>query len=478
MKQTLTAIILSAIAFSTSTAEIKLPAVITSNMVLQREKKVEIWGNASPGEQVLVSFAGQTKTTVTDSTSHWQVFLDPMPANNQPAQMTIAGKNNIILNNILVGEVWLCSGQSNMEYPMYRAMKRYTAPKKGEDMAEIELKLPKNPLIRFLYVERKLQSELPTKGWLDCNDSTFRFVTAAGYFFAKELVKELNVPVGIISSSWGGTRIEQWTPPTAYQNSAQYKEIASHPGFKIDGMVPGKMYEGMLLPIAPYTMKGILWYQGESNVMIHDSLRYTDKFKIMLDTWRTLWNDMGLPFYYVQIAPYAYSKRDKDAFKHQTDLLPITWEAQLKCLAFNNTGMIVTTDLVDDLTNIHPSYKWEVGRRLSLIALAKDYGKRIEYSGPVYQSVSFKGKKATIEFTHTGNGLITSDGHPLNWFTIAGEDRVFYPAKVSIKKNRLIVSSKEVKKPVAVRFAWSESAQPNFFNSEKLPASPFRTDNW
>lgn len=469
---------LSFLSFFQVLAEVTLPKVITSNMVLQRGKPVAIWGTASANEKVTLQFAGQTKTTITDATGKWQVKLSPMKASAAPQKMIIAGTNTITLENVLVGEVWLCSGQSNMEYPLDRKLKRYAPSKKGNDMAEQELKSERNPLIRVLYVERKLQAELPTKGWAESSDTIVRYVSAAGYFFAKELAEKLNVPIGIISSSWGGTRVEQWTPPTSYQQSPLFKDsVAGKTNFKIDGMVPGKMFEGMIRPIIPYTIKGLLWYQGESNLMIHDTATFAAKTKLMLDTWRGLWNDEKLPFYFVQIAPFNYTKR-KDKLQHGADLLPYYWEAQANCLEFPNTGMVVTTDLVDDLSNIHPDYKWEVGRRLSLWALAKEYGKKVVYSGPLYKSMKVKRNNIILAFTQTGNGLISSDGKPLNWFSIAGADKKFYPAEAVIKNNKLIVSSKEVTNPVAVRFAWDESAMPNFINKEKLPASPFRTDNW
>jgi len=474
----LTLLLLSVFVLCSVSAEVILPKVITNNMVLQHDKPVAIWGKASADEKVIVQFAGQTKTTVTDTAGNWQVKLDPMKASTEPRKMIITGSNSITLNNILVGEVWLCSGQSNMDYPLDRKIKRYAGPKKGEDVADKELSAVKNPLIRILFVEHKLQSEFPTKGWTDCNDTIVRYVSAAGYFFAKELANELKIPIGIISSSWGGTRVEQWTPASAYEKSPLFKDsIAGKQNFKIDGMAPGKMFEGMLRPVIPYTLKGFVWYQGESNLIIHDTTTFAAKTRLMLDAWRGLWNDKNLSFYFVQIAPHNYSKR-KDKLTHGADLLPYYWEAQSKCLDFPKTGMVVTTDLVDDLSNIHPSYKWEVGRRLSLWALAKDYGKKVVYSGPLYKKMKVKKHAIELTFTQNGSGLISTDGKPLNWFTVAGKDKVFVPAEAVIKGNKVIVSSKQVPDPVAVRFAWYETAMPNFFNKEKLPASPFRTDSW
>lgn len=461
-------------------AQVVLPRVICNNMVLQRGKPVTIWGTAAAGERVTVSFAGQSKTTVAANNGQWQVKLAPMKASAEPRNMVITGSNRIELENILVGEVWLCSGQSNMEYPLDRHLKKYSGPKKGEDLAALALKGEKNPLIRFLYVERKLETgSLPTDGWKDCNDTTLRYVSAAGYFFAKELAEKLHVPVGIISTSWGGTRVEQWTPPAAYEHSPLFRDtVAGKKDFKIDGMVPGKMFEGMVRPIIPYTLKGFIWYQGESNLMVHDTTTFAAKTQLMLDTWRGLWADKDLSFHFVQIAPYYYSKR-KDKLKHGSDLLPYYWEAQARGMQFPKSGMVVTTDLVDNPGDIHPGYKWEVGRRLSLWALAGDYGmKKIVYSGPIYNGMKVKNNSIELSFIHTGSGLASSDGQPLNWFSIAGPDKKFVAAKAEIKGGKVIVSSPQVPNPVAVRFAWDEIAMPNFINKEKLPASPFRTDNW
>ena len=212
-------------------------------------------------------------------------------------------------------------------------------------------------------------------------------------------------------------------------------------------------------------------------MMIHDTTTFATKTRIMLDTWRGLWNDKKLPFYFVQIAPFNYSKRN-DNLRHGADLLPYYWESQADFLKIPNTGMVVTTDLVDDLSNIHPSYKWVVGRRLSFWALANEYGKKIVYSGPLYRKMKIIKSRIILEFYHTGSGLISSDGKPLTWFCIAGKDHKFVHAEAVIEGDKVILTSTEVKNPIAVRFAWDETAQPNFYNKEKLPASPFRTDRW
>jgi sialate O-acetylesterase len=227
----------------------------------------------------------------------------------------------------------------------------------------------------------------------------------------------------------------------------------------------------------PFAVKGVLWYQGESNCMIEDQDTYQEKFRLFVSSWRSLFKDDKLPFYTVQISPYLYTAR-KDPKKHTLELLAKFWEAQTNCLSIPNTGMVITTDLVDDLSDIHPSYKWVVAHRLALTALAKTYNKRsVVYSGPVYRSAKKKKNKIELKFINTGSGLASSDDKPLTWFTIAGEDEKFVPASVTIEGDKLIVSSPEVAKPKYIRFAWNETAQPNFINKEGLPAVPFRTDH-
>jgi sialate O-acetylesterase len=457
-------------------AEVTLPNVIGNNMVLQRNKPLPIWGFASKGEKVTVKFGNQFKNTVTDTSGRWKVVLDPIEASNKPEEMIITGNNMVKINNILVGEVWLCSGQSNMEYPM-KKFPSYKNPAKGTDLAAEELQKANNPNIRIFLVEKKLSlPDVTTKGWNEARDSALMPFSAVGYFFGKELSKELNVPIGIIASSWGGSRIEPWTPVEAYTSSSIFKnDTAKRPDF-IDGSPIGRDYRSMIYPLAPFALRGFLWYQGESNCMINETLRYTEKAKLLIDSWRKLWGQNDLPFYYVQIAPYYYTHR-KDKLPHTEETLAEFWEAQTLALKIPFTGMTVVTDLVDDLAEIHPSYKWEVGRRLSLWALAKDYGrKNLEYSGPMYNKMKINGNKIELEFAHVGTGLISNDGKPLTWFTIAGVDGKFEIAQAVISGNKVIVSSPNVTNPTNVRFAWNETAMPNFTNKEGLPALPFRTN--
>ncbi|MGQ7946159.1 sialate O-acetylesterase [Flavobacterium sp. WC2509] len=463
---------------------IELPKVISDNMILQRDKAVIIWGKAKPYENITVKFKKQSKKTKADAQGKWQLALDPLAASDIPSLMEInGGEESITLKNILIGDVWICSGQSNMEYPLDRSLNKYTAPEKGVDAATEELAelKSKSNKIRYIFAEKqRTNGDLKSVGWVtSANDSILRKLSALGYFFAKEIHAELNVPIGIISTSWGGTRIEEWTPKTAYLNSKVFKDsILEKDSFKIDGMVPGQKFESMFLPIVPFAVKGMLWYQGESNCMIEDQQTYPEKMKLLVETYRSLLKNPAMPFYYVQIAPYAYSKRTKDKVKHTEEQLALFREAQTKCLSsIDNSGMIVISDLVDNVSNIHPSYKWEVAHRLALVALNKTYGKKVVCSGPTYKSFKVDKNKIILSFDNIAGGLKSNDGQPLNWFTIAGADGNFVVAKAEIEGEKIVVRSDEVKNPVAVRFAWNESAIPNLCNQAGLPAVPFRTNN-
>jgi sialate O-acetylesterase len=469
-------------------AVLKLPNVLTSNMVLQRGRPVAVWGTADPGITVTVTFAGQTKRANASPKGKWMLHLDALPASFEPRSMTLsAGGKDTVLQNILVGEVWLCGGQSNMEYPMRRGLKKYAAPARGQDLADAEWRNGGNRNIRLFRVEKvKSLPDCTTSGWQECCDSTVAPFSACGYFFGKYLQEALNVPVGLISSNWGGSRIEPWTPEVAYEQSPVFAAEAAIKPMKIDNSSVGTYYNSMIGPLAPYTLKGFIWYQGESNAMFHDA-RYVEKTEVMLKAWRSAFQVPDAPFLQVQIAPYYYTKR-KDKLQHTPQTMAEFCELQTKCLQLPNVGQVVVTDLVDNPADIHPSYKWEVGRRLSLLALAKNYGKQgLVYSGPQFKSLKVKGKKLELSFDHIGSGLTAGKHHEetnvfepvpeaeLTWFEVAAAgDSVFQPAKAVIKSDKVLVSCPNVKKPAQVRFCWDETAMPNFFNKDGLPAVPFR----
>lgn len=466
---------LCCIAVSVVQAQVSLPKVLGHNMVLQRNKPVAIWGTASAGEEVTVSFDKQVKKTIASDSGKWQVLLDAMPASDQPAKMTIKGHNEIVLQNILVGEVWLCSGQSNMEYTMRRNSK-VTIPAGITDWPVNELEVAKNPAIRIFLVDRKKMSSDPAHmGWSIAKDSALRSFSAVGYFFAKKLYEELQVPIGMISSAVPGSRIEPWAPKEAFTALPYFQNITDST-HQIEGE-PGKFYQTMIAPLSPFTIKGFLWYQGESNCFLKETLQYTYKMQALINQWRSVWNDAALPFYYVAIAPFEYSA-SKGKLVLTPETLPEFWEAQAMALKIPHTAMVVTTDLNDSLNNLHPHYKWEVGRRLALYALAKAYGKRgITVSGPVFKSMQMEGNKAIIDFNYVETGLISKNGKPLNCFTVAGVDGKFVTADAVLKGDQVIVSSPLVEVPKAVRFGWNEADHSNLFNADGLPAMPFRTDN-
>jgi sialate O-acetylesterase len=456
-------------------AQIRLPKILANNMVLQRNRPVPVWGWGKPGKTVIVNFAGQRKMAVVAVDSTWKIMLSSLKANNDAQSLIIeSDTSKVILNNILVGEVWLASGQSNMEYQM---QSNFAKPAKGIDSTKVELNTH-NSLIRLLKVERKLSIPdiTTTYGWQEAGQPSLSQFSAAAYYFAKSLYNKLHVPIGIISSSWGGSRIEPWTPQSAYESLPAFKNDVGIQPLKIDSAVVGQYYRSMIRPLAPFALHGFIWYQGESNCMLNEpNMRYADKMQALIYSWRKVWGNEELPFYSVLIAPYYYSKR-KDHVPHTPETLPEFWAQQIQSTKITNTDIINVSDLVDNLKDIHPSYKWEVGRRLALVALAKDYGyTKTIYSGPRYKKSKIKGNKIIVYFDHA-RGLKTNDGKPLDNFTIAGEDGRFVTATSVIRGNRVIVSSPDVIKPLNVRFAWIETAEPNLVNRVGLPAFPFKTD--
>jgi sialate O-acetylesterase len=299
--------------------------------------------------------------------------------------------------------------------------------------------------------------------------------TAVGYFFGRHLKQELDVPIGLLGSNWGGTRIEPWTPPEGFRQVPALKDIADNldkyparNGDRIVHQSPLALYNGMICPLVPYAIRGAIWYQGESNN--GEGMLYHEKMKALIGGWRTIWDNEAMPFYFVQLAPYRYGG-------DPTRLAGI-WEAQTATLAVPHTGMAVTVD-IGNVKDIHPRNKQDVGKRLALWALAKDYGQTdLCYSGPLYQGMSVEGNQVRIRFDHVCGGLVSRDGKPLSWFTIAGEDKQFVEARAEIDGETVVVQADGVARPAAVRFGWHQEAEPNLSNAAGLPASPFRTDDW
>ena len=473
MRKITSLIILIILSIHLLDAQIRLPKVITDNMVLQQEKVVEIWGEAAAGVKVTILFDGQKTTTTSDEIGRWKVCLDPMKANKDPQSLTIkAGKDSKVIANVLVGEVWLASGQSNMEYSMNNHPK-HPKPKKGDkEYLHKSYMSADSPIIRVMHIKKQLTDTLPSEGWKTLCPESLAPISAAGYFFAEHISKELDVPVGIISSAWGGTPIEHWIPEEALEDSPIFEEQLEFN--KLNGIEVAVRYDKMIAPLAPFAMRGILWYQGEQNLIQGDIDIYTEKQKLLIQSWRDKWNDQSLSFYYVQLAPHTYSTRRNDAIAKTWEALPMFWQAQEACLEVPGTGMAVITDLIDKASDIHPPYKWEVGRRLALIALAKNYGKAVAYSGPTFRSVTFEEGKAIIEFDNVGEGLQTNDGNTPDWFWLSDHSGRFFKGEAEIiGPDKISVSCKRYKKPSSVRFAWDEVASPNLFNSAGLPVVPF-----
>lgn len=458
-------ILFSLFSFSAN-AKILLPQILSSNMVLQRDKPINIWGFASPDEKVEVAFDGQKKQIITDKNGNWLVVLAPLKTSAKPQTMSITGSNKIILTNILVGEVWVCPGQSNMEYAMRKLAKIPKPKNENLGFPSDEVAKAHNNQIRIFLVNRKTLNKPDSihKSWSVAQDSALRAFSAVGYFFAKEIQEKLGIPVGMISSAIPGSAIEPWISENAFAEEDYFKNQ------KV-GNDPGKFYPSMIEPLTQFKIRGFLWYQGETNCFLNEKISYTYKMKVLINTWRKAWKEKDLPFYYVQIAPFNYSKtKGKVPVDENTE--PEFWEAQTLLLRLPNTGMISTNDLTDSNEDLHPTYKWEVGRRLALFALGKTYNQKIDFSGPIYKSVTFSTSKALLDFDY----LKATSSIPLTGFTMAGKDGKFINAEAIVKNGKVIVSAKEIATPVAVRYNWTENPTGNFY-SNGLPALPFRTDN-
>ena len=489
-------------------AELVLPAVFSDHMVLQREQPVPVWGKADPNAVVTVEFAGQKKTTTADRGGLWMVKLDPLKASSKARELNVSSSlkskvKNRKFTDVLVGEVWFCSGQSNMQWAM-----------QGTENAAEAMAAANYPNIR-LYDTPRVPSESPMEKidaqWKTCTPEAVKSFSGVAYYFGRKLHQDLDVPVGLLLSAWGGTLIEPWIPPCGYEgieslsaihqrvqktlpSSPLYKQamadyltdisqwffdaekagqadryIAAPPEFP-EGLIltgnqqtPTKLYNGMLYAHIPFAIRGAIWYQGESNRA--DGMLYVDKTQALLNGWHKLWG-YDFPFYFVQIAPYQYGNEDPA-------VLARFWEAEAEIVkAIPKTGMAVVSDYTT-LDNIHPPNKEIPGTRLALLAEANDYGMDVVCTGPVFKKMTPKGSVLKVTFD-SAQGLTTRDGKTPDWFEVAGKDGLFKKAEAEIRGNTVIVQSAEVAKPVAVRFAWHKLAVPNLVNGAGLPAAAFR----
>lgn len=486
MQRTLTAGLLAVLVglASSARADVKLNGLFTDGMVLQQGIQLPIWGTATPGETIQVDLdMGDTKvgpaTGQADPNGKWRVDLPGQKAGG-PFQITIKGNNSLTLKDVYLGEVWLCGGQSNMQWTVDASVPD------GEKLKEVKDK-SKNPLIRLYTVPRKRMDQPQTDvvgKWEECGPATVGSFTGVGYFFGKDLQKSLGVPVGLINCNLGGTAFEEWT---------NLKVLEAHPEHLGKHKEQAKLYNGMLAPVIPYAIKGVIWYQGESNAGRADL--YRTGFPLMIKNWRDEWNEGDFPFLFVQLAPFmAVTNEPTDTgWAHLRDAQLETMKKVL------NTGMAVITDCGDE-TDIHPTPKEPVGERLSLIARGTVYGQKVEYYGPVFKEMIVEGNKAVLSFSHASSGLEArnlvptereagkrkhkewriKEGSPagLTGFTVCGEDKKFHNAKAEIVGDRVVVTCDAVLKPVAVRYGWANHPLCNLYNKEGLPASPFRTDDY
>ena len=490
--------------------EVALAPLFSDHAVLQRGKPVPIWGSAGPSDPITVTFRGQTVRATAGNDGRWMAYLAPLAASSDPADLVVAGQNTVTVHDVLVGEVWLCSGQSNMEFTVDSGGEVYRV-----DHADAEEAAANYPLIRQLKIERAVATEpattAKTSGWQPASPSTVREFTAVGYFFARDIHRALGVPVGIILSSWGGTPIESWMsdaargstsgagtldlrwrkamsdwPPErvarypaemeAWQK-AEKDAAATHaknplhwpnpPATNDSPARPGGLFNAMIAPLQPGAIRGVLWYQGEANV--EHAGEYAELLATLIHSWRAGWGQGELPFYLVQLANFG----DTD------QLTDRGWarlrEAQAEVLGVP-AGMAVTID-IGAAHDIHPKNKQEVGRRLALVAKAQVYGIPGEFSGPVFDGATREGNALRVRFTHAGAGLIARGG-AVTSLEVAGADRVFHPASEVIEGDTMLVSSWEANEPMAVRYAWTNSPLANLYNGDGLPAVPFRSDNW
>ena len=485
---------------------VRLPAIFSDHMVIQDGRPVKVWGWASPGESIEIEFAGQKLRLRANNAGKWKAEFKPVKGRG-PHQMVFTGRNRLTIQDILVGEVWVCSGQSNMEWPLARSHNS------SKEIAEAEF-----PKIRLFKIQRQASGK-PQENcqgtWVSCNPQSAKNFSAVAYFFGRNLKIKTGTPIGLIQSTWGGSPIEGWTSVAALERVKDARPILDKGESRVNAFTankksyigringwenrrkkaietgkkvplkprapsdpagkpnhPGSLFNGMINPVIPFSIRGAIWYQGESNVF--RARQYQALFPAHIKDWRDRWGQGDFPFLFVQIAPFRYSR-------YPNEMCPELWEAQLMTFRnVPNTGMVVTSD-IGDLRNIHPSNKKEVGRRLALWALNGTYGrKELLPSGPIYKDYRVDKNRILLEFDYTGDGIVSTDNESLRYFTIAGDDQVFHPAKAEILGGgkTIAVSSRLARNPVSVRFAWSHDAQHNLGNKAGLPASPFRTDVW
>jgi sialate O-acetylesterase len=445
-----------------SFSQLRLPSVISAGMVIQQNDWVTFWGWGYNGQQVKItgSWDNAITTGVVNNNGKWS-FPVKTPGAGGPYTITVnSGGAQIVLSDVMIGEVWLCSGQSNMEWSYYN----------GARYIKEEFTTCYNRNIRFFQVPRAAsdypQDDLEGQ-WKVCDSNSLRSFSAVAYFFGKKLQHDLNVPIGLINSSWGGTPAETWTPIESINSNDTLRKAAAELQEVPWGPVKaGLLYNGMIAPITRFNIAGVIWYQGEANVGANST--YARLLATMIDSWRGKWNK-EFSFYIVQIAPYKYGNKNVGA---------LLQEQQTKLMKHPNTGMVVITDLIDSVTNIHPSDKRYVGSRLANWALAETYDKNPgPYISPLLKTVEVVKDRIVLSFSEIPNGLIAR-GKTITGFFISGEKEEWLPAEAKIENNKIIVWNKTLKQPVFVRYGFGNTIVGNVFSREGLPLTPFRTDTW
>lgn len=462
MKQIIIAcLIILLVACLPAAAQLRLPSILAPGMVLQQNDSVALWGWGGPGAKVTVntSWDNHEYSTIVNSGAAWKLKVKT-PAAGGPYTINIKNGNTIVLDNVLIGEVWVCSGQSNMEMNYNWGIKTM-AP---------EIPTSYNNNIRFFQLPKATaaypQDDIRAE-WTVCDSNTVKTFSTVGYFFGRKLQQRLNIPIGLINASWGGTPTEVWSPKEAIENNEVLKtsaeKIQPYAGWPVK---PGLTYNAMIAPLINFSIAGAIWYQGEGNTGNHTT--YQQAFTTMIEEWRKAWKK-EFPFYFVQIAPFRYGNNNIGA---------LIQEQQSKAMSHPKVGMVVTTDLIDTITDIHPKKKKEVGLRLAGWALAETYQQPgILYKSPAYKNAEAKAGKMVINFDNAPNGLIAKD-KAITGFYISGANEAWYPAEAKLEKDKITVWSKEVKEPAFVRYGFGNTLIGNVFSKEGLPVIPFRTDNW
>jgi sialate O-acetylesterase len=491
-------VLLLALAERDARSEVTLPNILSSHMVLQRGRPIHFWGWAAPGEQIRATLRGTSASTKADRIGNWSLYL-PAEKAGGPYQVTIAGTNTIVLDDVLIGDVWFASGQSNMQLPLMGFPHSAVVTNGAQ-----EIQNATNPNLRLLNVTmiaKPYPQQDQGSAWTLCTPQTAATFSAAAYFFGREIAAREHVPIGLIDSSYGGTPVAAWlsmgalgadaslTPVFAEWAdfsadhvelprilAAEKREAAAalaagqpapqfswHPNY--DSWAPAWLYNAMVAPAIKFPIKGVIWYQGESDSRLDRAAMYEREFPAMIADWREQWQEGNFPFLYVQIAPFTSSSAENWA---------VIREAQRRTLSVANTAMAVTTD-IGNPTNVHPADKQDVGHRLALAARALAYGEQVEYSGPLYRQTTPDGSQLQVWFDHASSGLVAKGG-PLTGFEIAGKDHQFVPATARIDGQSVMVSSPQVEKPKFVRYGWANSPTVNLLNGAGLPASPFTSE--